>query len=187
MRYRKVALIGLEVVFVAAVIVIAVCQPKLEIPWWLIPFLPLAVMRASVTVSENEVMSWLREPFCVTVPDDCGAGLSVNPKPGSVIGALLACPICAGTWCALVLVALYALLPSVGTVAIVVLGAAGASEFLYYAKERQSWSARLARSQDGQIERPRRILVEDGKPGPESRARSPRPTTSPCTWTIAKD
>jgi hypothetical protein len=86
----------------------------------------------------------------------------VSPKPGSVIGALLACPICAGTWCALVIVALYALLPSVGTVAIVVLGAAGASELLYYAKERQSWSARLARTQDGQIERPRRIPVEDG-------------------------
>jgi hypothetical protein len=165
MRNRKFALIGIEVIFVAAVIIVAVYQPKLEIPWWLIPFLPLAVMRASVTVSENEVMSWLREPFCVTAPDDCGAGLSVTPKPGSVIGALLACPICSGTWCALVLVALYALLPSVGTVAIVVLGAAGASEFLYYAKERQSWSARLARSQDGQIERPKRIPVEDGKPG----------------------
>jgi hypothetical protein len=142
--------------------VVAVCQPRLELPWWLIPFLPLAVMRASITVSENEVMSWLRAPFCVTAPDDCGAGLSVSPKPGSVIGALLACPICAGTWCALVIVALYALLPSVGTVAIVVLGAAGASELLYYAKERQSWSARLARTQDGQIERPRRIPVEDG-------------------------
>jgi hypothetical protein len=160
--HRKLALIGIEVIFVAAVIVIAICQPKLEIPWWLIPFLPLAVMRAAITISENEVMSWLREPFCVTAPDDCGAGLSVSPKPGSVIGALLACPVCAGTWCALVLVALYALLPSVGTVAIVVLGAAGASEFLYYAKERQSWSARLARSQDGQVEHPRRIPAEEG-------------------------
>ena len=162
-RYRMVALISIEVVFVASVVVVAICQPRLELPWWLIPFLPLAVMRASITVSENEVMSWLRAPFCVTAPDDCGAGLSVSPKPGSVIGALLACPICAGTWCALVLVALYALLPSVGTVAIVVLGAAGASELLYYAKERQSWSARLARAQDGQVERPRRIPVEDGK------------------------
>ncbi len=163
--YRKAALIGIEVVFVGALVVVAIWQPKLEIPWWLIPFLPLAVMRAAITVSENEVMSWLRAPFCVTAPDDCGAGLSVSPKPGSVIGALLACPICAGTWCALVLVALYCLLPSVGTVAIVVLGAAGASELLYYTREKLSWEGRLARTRDGQIEHSRIIPAETGKPG----------------------
>jgi hypothetical protein len=68
------------------------------------------------------------------------------------IGGLLACPICTGTWSALALVALHMLNHNIGTVAIVVLGMAGVSEFIYYAKERNSWDARLARVHDGRLE-----------------------------------
>ena len=90
------------------------------------------------------------------MPDSCGAGESVNPKQGDglrrAIGGLLACPICTGIWAALVFVGLYALNHNIVTVAILVLGAAGASEFIYYAKERYAWSARLARVQNGKPE-----------------------------------
>lgn len=65
---------------------------------------------------------------------------------------MLACPICTGTWCALALVALYMLNHNIGTAVIFVLGMAGVSEYIYYAKERNSWNARLARVQDGRME-----------------------------------
>ncbi len=168
MKHKRLALLAAGVAFALGLGLIAL-RGVPDMPWYVLLALPLAVMRAAVTISENEVMSWLREPFCVTAPDDCGAGDSVNPKPGSVIGMMISCPICTGTWCALLLVGLYSFVPSAGTAAILVLGAAGGSEWLYYAKERNAWSARLARVQDGQIEgggRARGVVrMEDGRVG----------------------
>jgi hypothetical protein len=149
---KTVRYVIIEGIFIAALIVVAILRPLDNMEWWVAVFLPFATMRLAITFSENEVMAWLRKPFCDTVEDSCGAGKSVVAKHDSVLGQLLACPICVGTWCALVLVAVYALAHSVGVLAIVVFGAAGASEFLYFAKEKVSWEGRLARTRDGQIE-----------------------------------
>jgi hypothetical protein len=150
---RTLRYIALEVVFAVSVIVVAVVRPFDTMQWWVVAFLPFAVMRLAVTFSENEVMAWLRKPFCDTVPDSCGAGMSVVAKHDSVMGALLSCPICTGVWCAMVLVAMYALVPGVGTAAIVIFGAAGGSELLYFAREKLSWEGRYARVKDGEREK----------------------------------
>lgn len=149
---KTIRYIVLEVIFLASVVAVAILHPLDSMEWWIAAFLPFAVLRMAVTISENEVMSWARKPFCVTAPDSCGAGLSVVAKHNSTMGELLSCPICSGTWAALVLVALYALVHPVGVMAIVVLGGAGAAEFLYFAKEQHSWQGRLARVRDGLIE-----------------------------------
>lgn len=143
----------IEIVFVIALVAMATAKPIESIEWYVLVALPFAVLRTAVTISENQVMGWLRRPFCNTSPDSCGAGDSVSPKPGSVLGELIACPICSGTWGALILVGLYQLWHPVGVTAILALGAAGASEFLYYAKERNAWSARFNRVRDGHLER----------------------------------
>ena len=152
MKKQHVTLMILEAVFAGCVVAVALLRPIESMEWWLLAALPFAVMRGAVTLSENEVFEWLREPFCEVVPDSCGAGDSVVPRPGSVIGKLLCCPICTGTWVALALVALIATLHPVGVIVTLVLGGAGASEFLYYAKERNSWGARLNRVRDGKLE-----------------------------------
>lgn len=166
---KRLCMIAIEGVFFGSIVTIAVTNPITDMPWWLLVLLPLAAMRAGVTIAENEVMAWLREPFCITAPDSCGAGDSVSPKPNSVFGSLLSCPICSGTWSALVLVGLYALLPSVGTLLILVLGTAGGAEFLYYAKENNAWSARYARVRDGRLERPSVPLFEEVIKGVQER------------------
>jgi hypothetical protein len=152
---RKLSYVLLEITFITSIVVVGVYHPFKSMPWWLLVFLPFATMRMAATISENEVMAWLREPFTVTEPDSCGAGDSVNPKGDGwkrVIGGLLACPICTGTWSAMLLVALYALVHGIGTIVILALGGAGGSEILIGLREFLFWNGRLARVRDGAIE-----------------------------------
>jgi hypothetical protein len=152
---QKLMYLLLETIFFSSLVLIAKVRP-FTMELWLLPFLILATLRIAITISENEIMEWLRKPFTVTEPDSCGAGDSVNPAGVGwkrAIGGLFACPICTGPGSALVLVGLYILSHDIGMIAILVLGAAGASEFLYYAKENLSWGGRLARVRDGAIEK----------------------------------
>lgn len=112
-------------------------------------FGPLATIRMARTISYNAVCEWLRKPFCIVVPDSSGAGDSVEPKGNSAIGKLLACPICSGTWSALVLFGLFLFVTPVGIVLIFVLGWAGASEYLHWSMERNEWAGRAAREEAG--------------------------------------
>ena len=108
-----------------------------------------ASLRMARTISYNAVCAWLRKPFTHVVPDSSGAGDSVEPKPGNVLGELLACPICTGTWSALVLVNLVLWVPSFGQALVLVLGLAGVSECLHWRAERDEWQGRHARELSG--------------------------------------
>jgi len=149
---KKLTLFVLEIIFFTSIYIIS--TKPFDMPVWLILLTTLAVMRMARTISENEIMEWLREPFTETLPDTCGAGQGVVPKgTGFVraIGGLLACPICTGTWSALILVAVYTLIPSFGKVLIIILALAGGSEMLYNLGEWLSWGGRLFRVSCGKI------------------------------------
>ena len=151
---QKVAYLILEMSFLSSIMILGWLRPVQVIELWLLPFLVLAVMRAAVTISENEIMAWLREPFTATVPDSCGAGESVLPKGEGwkrAVGGLIVCPICTGTWTGLMVVSLYAVSHNIGVIAILVLGAAGGSEMLLSLREDLCWNGRLARVQVGRI------------------------------------
>jgi len=153
-KSQKLAYLGLETSFISSIMILGWLRPIQAIELWLLPFLVLAVMRAAVTISENEIMAWLREPFTASMPDSCGAGESVCPAGTGwkrAIGGLLVCPICTGTWTALMLVSLYALSHNIGVIAILVLGAAGGSEMLLSLREDLCWNGRLARVKVGQL------------------------------------
>lgn len=151
---QKATYLMLEVVFLSSIVIVAWLRPISHMEWWLLVALFFGVMRMASTISENEIMEWLRQPFTEVVHDSCGAGDSVQPKGEGwkrAIGGLIACPICTSTWSALVLLSIYALLPSVGTMAILVLGAAGAAEILFGAREFLCWGGRKSRVQSGMI------------------------------------
>ena len=116
----------------------------------------LAVFRLARTISYNEIAEWLRDPFCRVEKDSCGAGENVHARedrgPGvQTVGSLLACPICTGTWIALLIFLLWAWVPDVGAAAVIVFGLAGASEMLHYLGEILSWGGRYARVKSGEI------------------------------------
>lgn len=120
-------------------------------PWFFWAGLGLATFRMAHTISFNGIASWFRDWFTVTVPDSAGGSESIEAKDGWLqpIGELLCCPICSGTWNAVGLCTLYALIPTVGIVAVIVLGAAGLSELFHWWSEKQEWQGRLAREQAG--------------------------------------
>ena len=121
----------------------------------------LATMRAAHTVSFNEVAEPLRAPFTYVKKDSCKAGDSVEPKPVDperkitalryVIGALLSCPICSGTWSALGLYTAWTAYPTFGRVLVYVLAFAGGSEVLHWGTEILSWGGRAARVYSGSV------------------------------------
>jgi hypothetical protein len=151
---RALRYIGIELVFFALILLASLrVERLLELaPAHLAALAVLggfAVFRSARTISYNGVMAWVRAPFCEVVRDSSGAGNSVEPKPGSVFGELLACPVCSGTWAALVLVNLFLYAPAVGWVLLVVLGLAGMSEALHWQAERAEWQGRAAREDAG--------------------------------------
>ena len=149
---KKLSMIGLEIAFFSAIYGISLMG--FNIPTRLIPLFCLAVFRAACTISFNEIMEWLREPFTEVIQDSSGAGADVHPKGEGwryAIGSLLACPICTGTWCALALIAAYAIYEPLGATMIWVFGLAGAAELIWRIVGFFEWGGRLFRVLSGAI------------------------------------
>lgn len=157
LNMKKLTILGLEGVFFLTVVVVAVVKGSPIPPVWMLPLLILATMRTAHTISYNEVMEWLREPFCYVAKDSCGAGDNVHARTDrggfvEAIGGLLSCPsACSPTWAALGLYTLWAFRPDVGTAVIIVLALAGGSEFMHYVTQFFEWGARKSRVDAGKI------------------------------------
>lgn len=111
----------------------------------------LASLRLGRTISYNGIAEWLRWPFVHEVEDTSGAGNNLEANPGlfNVIGQLITCPICSGTWSASFLVTVYCLNAQLGSAFIAILGIAGISEILHWMAEKHEWEGRAAREAAG--------------------------------------
>lgn len=150
---RRVGFLTLETVFVA-VIVTAFWGKAVTIDPVSFVWLVLATFRAARTLSFNEVAEPLRAPFTEVKADSCGAGADVHPRGDGlryVIGSLLSCPICTGTWSALALFTLWVLVPVIGKPLVYVLAIAGGSEIMHYFTCLLEWAGRLSRVTSGKI------------------------------------
>lgn len=119
--------------------------------------LGLASYRLGRAVSFNTVGLWIRNACRVeTRPDSCGAGDN-NHSTGTgirwVVGELVTCPICSGTWSAVLLTTMYALVPAYGIVMIYILAAAGIAEQFHWLSETLEWFGRNNREQAGKLNR----------------------------------
>jgi len=119
----------------------------------LLAALGIAAFRGGRAISGNGVFAWLRAPLCVESADSSGAGDSANSRYTggvlSVVGDLICCPICSGTWTAVLLLTTYVMKPAWGSVLIFALAAAGIGETFNYYVERAEWQARVAREEAG--------------------------------------
>ena len=110
--------------------------------------LGLSCFRIGRLIAFEGVGAPLREPFTETRVDSSGAGQTVvaaGHGPRRVIGELLSCPICLGTWVAAALVYGLHLLPRPTRVLLAIMGTTGAAELCYSATEALDWNARAAR------------------------------------------
>lgn len=152
MSIYKKKLILLEFVFIVVFVGVYMWKGGISIPPGMTLFMMcLGTMRLAQTLSFNEIAEPLRSRFTFVKPDSCGAGDNVEPKPGSSIGSLLACPICTGTWVALGFMVAYQLDPKLTTLFAYITGIAGASETLHYLTEVLSWWGRAGRVISGSI------------------------------------
>ena len=128
----------------------------------LTPFLWLALASAASmggrAIAYYGVFSWAREPFCKVTDHSAGVGESVEPRTDKgdiiyTIGTWMSCPLCAGTWVALGLYLVYAMLPSFGIVMIYVIGAAGLATLFTRWVEKIEWEGRLAWEEAGRENR----------------------------------
>ncbi len=128
-------------------------HPALNLSTLDVVLLILATLRLGRMVAYDRVAEPLRRPFAQTVPDETGAGESVEPRGEGfqqAIGQLITCPICSGTWIAAILVyGLYAF-PSPARIFITIFAAIGGAEMLNGALEALCWSGQLSRTLTGE-------------------------------------
>ncbi len=108
----------------------------------------LSTLRLGRLIAFDRVADPIRKPFTETVPDETGAGETVEARGTGLtysIGQLISCPICAGTWVAAALVYGMQVLPGPTKIFIAIMSTIGAAEFLNSVTEAFSWTAQAAR------------------------------------------
>jgi hypothetical protein len=112
--------------------------------------LGLSTFRVGRMIAFEGVAAPLREPFTETRPDSSGAGQTVVAAGQGwrhVIGELVSCPICVGTWVAAALVYGLHLLPTPTRVVLAIMSTTGVAELCHSITETLDWNARAARRQ----------------------------------------
>jgi len=150
---RHLLLMGLDVSFFSTVALLAHASQLPPVTPTNLLLFGLATVRMARTLSFNEIAEPIRAPFTEVKADSCGAGANVHARGDGlqyVIGSLLACPICTGTWSALLLVIAWSLLPF-GQMLVWVLAIASISEILHWFIDLGEWSGRAARVYSGHV------------------------------------
>ncbi len=114
--------------------------------------LGLSTYRIGRLVAYERVSEPLRQPFTQVIQDESGAGDTVVAGGRGfrwVLGELLSCPICIGTWAAAGLVYSLHLAPRPTRVLLAVMSSTGVAQVLNESTEALSWSGRAARHQAG--------------------------------------
>ena len=152
-RATKLSLTGVFLALMAAFSAwISGGRQALEIRPFDLVLLGLSTYRTGRLVAFERVTEPLRQPFTETKPDDSGAGEVVVARgAGSrrVLGELVSCPVCVGTWVAAGLVYGLHLAPRPTRVYLAVMGTTGAAELLNCSAEALGWLGRAARKEAG--------------------------------------
>lgn len=114
--------------------------------------LGLSSFRIGRMIAYEGVAAPLREPFTTTQPDASGAGQTVVASGHGarfVLGELVSCPICIGTWTAAALVYGLHLLPRPTRLLLAIMSTTGVAELCYSITEALDWTARAARRRCG--------------------------------------
>lgn len=89
----------------------------------------LATFAIADAIAHERIAHWIRRPFVEDTPDDHG-GRAKGQGMRYVIGELLSCSRCVGSWSAPGLAALTSASPAAGKAVVGVFAAAGANDFL---------------------------------------------------------
>jgi hypothetical protein len=158
-RQEHAAKLGLVVAFLGAFAGFAGRAPvrrrharRLDLPVGDLLLLVGATFRLGRLIAFDKVFDPLRAPWSRSVPDETGAGETVEPVGEGArraVGELLTCPICAGTWVSAGLVYALHWLPGPTRVFMTIMSVIGLAEVLNALTEHLSWTGQSARKEAG--------------------------------------
>ena len=152
-RLTKIALIGIFTSLLAAFAPGRRNRQPLDLSSLDFAMLGLASFRVGRMTAYDAVTEPIREPFAETVEDPSGAGMTTEAQgtgAQKVIGELLTCPICVGTWAAAAMVYGLRVAPGPTRLFMSIMSAAGATEVLSNAVDALHWTAQVKRGQAGE-------------------------------------
>jgi hypothetical protein len=123
-------------------------RPRVTLSWLDFSLLSLATLRMGRLIAFDKAFSTYRLPFTKTVKDESGNGLTVEPKGTGaqrVIGELVSCPICAGTWVSGAFVYGLYLSPNVTRGFMTIMAGIGLAEILNALIEALQWTGEAQR------------------------------------------
>lgn len=123
-------------------------RPKVSLTWLDLSLLSLATLRMGRLIAFDKAFSTYRLPFTKTVKDNSGAGMTVEPKGDGaqrVIGELVSCPICVGTWVSGAFVCGLYLLPRTTQGFMTIMAGVGLAEILGALIEVLQWTGEAQR------------------------------------------
>jgi uncharacterized protein DUF1360 len=151
-RLTKLALMGLFSGLIAAIAPARKTQYPLNLSSLDFAMLSLATFRIGRLAAYDVITEPIREPFAETVEDPSGAGMTTEPQgtgAQKVLGELITCPICVGTWAAAAMVYGLRVAPAPTRLFMAIMSATGAAEVLNNASEAMEWTAQLKRDEAG--------------------------------------
>jgi hypothetical protein len=118
--------------------------------WIMLGFAASMSGRAAAYLS---ILEWLRVPFVIVVPHPSNAGEDTEPRYSTgwraVIGELLCCPVCSGTWGAAIILMIYKFFPAWGEAILFTLSAASLAWLITFLTQWVEWKTHEARFHTG--------------------------------------
>lgn len=144
----------LMLIFLSAVAIFAFWQRNntFQLSTLDLVLLGLATLRLGRLIAFDVVTEPFRRMFTQTVPDETGAGDTVEPRGEGVqraLGQLISCPICAGTWMAAILVYGLWALPQPTRIFLAMTAAVSVAEILNSLVEALCWTGEFNRNRTG--------------------------------------
>jgi hypothetical protein len=123
-------------------------RPKVKMTWLDFSLLSLATLRMGRLIAFDKAFSTYRLPFTKTIKHESGAGMTVEPKGEGatrVIGELISCPICAGTWVSGAFIYGLYLVPNLTRGFMTIMAGIGLAEILNALIEALQWTGEAQR------------------------------------------
>jgi hypothetical protein len=181
----RISLIILFLVFEAGIIAIARIGPALRLDVFTWVLLVVAASFGGSAISYMFIGEWIRAPLTKEVPHSSNSNIiEIEPKYEGWLkspGVLLCCPICAGTWVGVGLLALMVINYNFGYYTVIALSLGGAARLITRLSELLEWQSRFAQERTAELNRSN-AQAEALKNG-----RSPYPVSNGKSYWVVQD
>ncbi len=185
----RITLALLFLLFETGIFAISRLAPNLRLDLFTWVMLVFAAAHGGAGLAYMTIGDWIRWPLTKEVPHSSRSTMiEIEPKYQGWLhspGALLACPVCAGTWVAAGLMGLLVLNYNLGYYTILILGAGGALRIVVRLSEMLEWQSRYAQERTAELNR--RNAREEREETQESEALFDQVEADSAYWVVKQE